>query len=119
MPAIERTIPGNFAETGELHGYAPDYDAIEAGKAPAVHADKPGVYSYYYELQHAPTGCDFRAELAYYGKHYYLHPLRADLPKLHGRGITYDERSGDYMVTIRAYEKLKEQYKISHEMCFD
>lgn len=29
-------------ETGELHGHAPDYEALEAVKAPAVHADTPG-----------------------------------------------------------------------------
>ena len=97
MAAVERIIPGTFAkvpggyeqkvdertkifvpdmcaasfipETGELHGHAPDYDALETAKAPAVQADKPGEYAYYYETQHAPTGCDFSADLAYYGKH--------------------------------------------------
>ena len=147
MPAVERKIPGSFfkvpggytqqtgpntqifvpdmcassynPDTGDLHGYAPDYDAMEAAKAPSVAADKPGVYAYYYETQHAPTGCDFSSQLAYYGKHYYLRPLRDGLSRLCGRGITYDERDGTYTVTIRAYEKLKTQYRISHEMCFD
>ena len=147
MPAVERIIPGNFSkapggyahqinenmqlfipdmcassfipETGELHGYAPDYDALEAAKAPAVVAENPGEYSYYYETVRAPIGCDFSADLAYYGKHYFLKPLRDDLPRLKGRGITYNERDGVYMVTLRAYEKIKEQYKISLEMCFD
>lgn len=107
------------SETGELHGYAPDYAAMEAAKAPAVAADKPGEYAYYYETQHAPTGCDFAADLAYYGKHYFLRPLRDGLPRLHGRGITYDEDRDTYTVTVRAYQMLKEQYKISLEMCFD
>lgn len=147
MAAIERKIPGTFSkvpggyaqqtgpntqifipdmcassfipETGELNGYAPDYEAMEAAKAPAAVADKPGVYAYYYETQHAPIGCDFSAELAYYGKHYFLRPLHGGLPKLHGRGITYDERDGSYTVTKRAYEQIKAQYKISLEMCFD
>lgn len=93
MAAVERTIPGTFSkvpggysqeiderttlfipdmcaasfipETGELHGYAPDYDALEAAKSPAVHADKPGEYVYWYEMDHAPTGCDFSSELSY------------------------------------------------------
>lgn len=74
MAAIERKINGTFApvpggyaqqineqttlfvpeftvarydtETGELFGHAPDYEALEAAKSPAVHADKPGEYSY-------------------------------------------------------------------------
>ena len=106
-------------ETGELHGYAPDYDAMEEAKTPAVQVDKPGEYAYYYETQHAPTGCDFSADLAYYGKHYFLRPLRDGLPRLHGRGITYDEACNTYTVTRRAYAKIKEQYKIKREMCFD
>ena len=75
--------------------------------------------SYYYETQHAPTGCDFSADLAYYGKHYFLRPLRDGLPRHHGRGITYDEERGTYTVTLRAYDKIKEQYRIKKEMCFD
>ena len=66
-------------------------------------------------MQQAPTGCDFSSELAFYGKHYFLRPLRNDLTRLRGRGITYNEQSGTYMVTIRAYDKLKAQYRIMHE----
>lgn len=106
-------------DTGELHGYAPDYEALEAAKTPAVQADAPGEYSYYYEMQQAPTGCDFSADLSYYGKHYFLRPLHDGLPRLHGRGITYDEQRDTYTVTIKAYEKLKQNYRISHEMMFD
>jgi len=147
MPAIERKIPGTYSrvpggyaqkigeqttlfvpdasaasfdpKTGELHGYAPDYAALEAAKAPAVEATKPGVYAYYYEDQQPPTGCDFQASLGYYGGHYYLRPLRDDLPRLHGRGISYDEGQGCYCVTKRAYERLKQQYRILYEMCYD
>lgn len=147
MKAIKRLIPGTFhkvsggyarqitpetrmfvpdesvfsfdPETGELYGYSPDYEALEAAKAPGVVADKPGEYSYYTEMQRAPIGCDFAADLAYYGKHYYLKPLHDGLPRLRGRGITYNEQTGDYLVTIRAYGKLCNQYKISHEMWFD
>lgn len=82
MASIERKINGTFApvpggyarqidpqttlfvpdfsasrydpETGELFGYAPDYEALEAEKAPAVQADKPGEYVYCYEMQQAP-----------------------------------------------------------------
>lgn len=147
MAAVERIIPGSYTkvsggyekkvddrikifipdmcassfipDTGDLHGYAPDYEALEAAKTPAVHADKPGVYSYCYEMQQPPTGCDFSSDLSHYGKHYFLHPLRDDLPRLRGRGITYDEQRNTYTVTIRAYEKLKEQYRIMHETCLD
>ena len=106
-------------KTGELFGYAPDYAALEAEKAPAVQADKPGEYVYCYEMQQAPTGCDFAADLSYYGKHYFLRPLRDDLPQLHGRGISYDEERNTYTVTTRAYDKLKEQYRIRYETCLD
>ena len=106
-------------ETGELFGYAPDYEALEAEKSPSAHADKPGEYSYCYELQKAPTGCDFSADLSYYGKHYFLRPLRDDIPRLSGRGISYDEQRNTYMVTIKAYEKLKTQYRIQYETCLD
>jgi hypothetical protein len=130
MAAIERKINGTFApvpggyaqqineqttlfvpeftvarydtETGELFGHAPDYEALEAAKSPAVHADKPGEYSYCYEMEKAPTGCDFSASLSYYGKHYYLRPLRDDLPQLRGRGISYDEQRSTYTVARRA-----------------
>lgn len=147
MAAVERIIPGTFSkvpggyeqkvdertkifvpdmcaasfipETGELHGYAPDYDALEAAKTPAIHADKPGEYAYYYEMDHAPTGCDFSADLSYYGGHYFLRPLHDGLPQLHGRGVSYDEQRNTYMVTTRAYEKIKAQYKIKREMCLD
>ena len=106
-------------DTGDLCGYAPDYEALEAEKTPAVHAYKPGEYAYCYEMQQAPTGCDFSADLSYYGKHYFLRPLRDGLPQLKGRGITYDERRNTYTVTLRAYDKLKEQYRISFETCLD
>lgn len=147
MAAIERKIngvfaavPGGYAQqlddktqlfipdfcaarfdsgTGELYGYAPDYSALEAAKAPAENAAAPGEYSYCYEMQKAPTGCDFSADLSYYGKHYFLKPLRADLPRLSGRGITYDEERNTYMVTLKAYERIKTQYSISREYCLD
>lgn len=106
-------------KTGELYGYAPDYDALEAAKSPAVHADKPGEYAYCYEMQKAPTGCDFSADLSYYGKHYYLRPLHDGLPRLTGRGISYNEQRKTYTVTLRAYDKLKEQYRMSFETCLD
>lgn len=106
-------------ETGELFGYAPDYDALEAAKSPSVEAKKPGEYAYCYEIAHAPTGCDFSADLSYYGKYYFLRPLHDGLPRLHGRGITYDEARNTYMVTCRAYEKIKAEFKVSREMCLD
>ena len=95
------------------------YDALDAEKAPPVQADKPGEYVYYYEMQQPPTGCDFAADLSYYGKHYFLRPLRDGLPQLHGRGISYDEQRNTCAVTTRAYDKLQEQYRIRYETCLD
>ena len=106
-------------KTGELFGYAPDYDALEAEKAPAVQATTPGEYVYCYEMQKAPTGCDFAADLSYYGKQYFLRPLRDNLPQRRGRGISYDEERNTYMVTCRAYDKLKQQFRIRYETCLD
>lgn len=112
MASIERKINGTFApvpggyaqqineqttlfvpdfsaarydpKTGELFGYAPDYAALEAEKAPAVQADKPGEYVYCYEMQQAPTGCDFAADLSYYGKHYFLRRSATTCPSSTG-----------------------------------
>lgn len=134
MAAIERKINGTFApvpggyaqqineqttlfvpeftvarydtETGELFGHAPDYEALEAAKSPAVHADKPGEYSYCYEMEKAPTGCDFSASLSYYGKHYYLRPLRDDLAQF---GYTIISRHDSVTGEVLAYYEPNEQ----------
>lgn len=147
MAAIERKIEGTFTsvpggylrkasarstvfipeesvarfdeETGELYSYAPDYKAMEAAKAPAIHADKPGRYVYYYETHRAPIGCDFESELSHDGKHYVLRPLRSELPRLRGRGIAYDEGYNYYRVTIGAYERICKAHSVREELCFD
>ena len=49
----------------------------------------------------------------------YLRPLRDGLPRLRGRGITYDAERNTYTVTLRAYDKLKQQYRMSRETCLD
>lgn len=95
------------------------FTEADGNNAKTGEADKPGEYVYCYEMQQAPTGCDFAADLSYYGKHYFLRPLRDDLPQLHGRGISYDEERNTYTVTTRAYDKLKEQYRIRYETCLD
>ena len=51
--------------------------------------------------------------------YYFLRPLHDGLPPLHGRGITYDAEHSTYMVTLRAYDKIKAQYKIKRETCLD
>jgi len=147
MVTVERKIPGTFSkipggykqkiderttmfvpdmcasrfipETGELYSCYPDYEAPKAAKTPAVQADKPGEYVYCYEMQHAPSCCDFSANLSYSGTHYFLTPLRDNLPRLRGRGITYDEERNTYRVTPLAYDKIKEQYKISRRTYLD
>lgn len=93
--------------TGEPFDHAPDYETLEAARSPAVHAGKPGEYSYCYEMERAPTGCNFSTSLSYYGKHYYLRPLRDDLPQFRGRSIPYGEQRNTHTVTRRAYNKLK------------
>lgn len=112
---VESFVP----ETGEVTLCAPDYAALEAEKAPAVHAAAPGAYAYTEEMQKAPTGCDFSARLAYYGKHYYLTPLHDGLPQLHGRGVEFDPERGTYRVTIAAYNRLIKFYRVSVAGCLD
>lgn len=86
----------------------------------AVKAENTGVYMYTSEMgQKTPEGCQMEAGLCYYGKHYWIRtPL-----ELKGRGIREDEqtRTGlrNYTVTIRAFEKLKNQYAISMENHLD
>ena len=41
------------------------------------------------------------------------------LSACHRRGISYDEQRNTYTVTTRAYDKLKEQYRIRYETCLD
>ena len=81
MAATERKIPGTFApvpcgyspadrrkhgafhpgfsvsrydpSTGEVYGYAPDYDALRPPR-PRRASHRPGEYSYCYEMQQAP-----------------------------------------------------------------
>ena len=99
MAAIERKINGTFAPVPG--GYAQQINEQTTLFVPEF------------------TVCDFSASLSYYGKHYYLRPLRDDLPQLRGRGISYDEQRSTYTVTRRAYDKLKEQYRMSFETCLD
>ena len=89
-----------------------------------------GVYSYTPEMGQSRPDCQMEARRAYYGNHFFV-----DTPlELKGRGIkllrTYgqndfcqpnDHRIGwnEYQVTKRAFEKLKQQYSISQEVCLD
>lgn len=147
MAATERKIPGTFApvpggysqqigantalfipdfsvsrydpSTGAVYGYSPRYDALEASQGSRRAGHRPRRVFLLLRNAAGPHGCDYAADLAYYGKHYFLRPLRDGLPPLHGRGITYDAEQGTYMVTLRAYDKIKAQYKIKRETCLD
>ena len=112
MAATERKIPGTFAPV-------PGGYSQQIGANTALFIPDFSVSRYDPSTGEAPTGCDYAADLAYYGKHYFLRPLRDGLPPLHGRGITYDAEQGTYMVTLRAYDKIKAQYKIKRETCLD
>lgn len=96
-----------------------DYEAMERAKGPAQMADQVGEYIYYTEFQRAPVGCDFAAQLSFYGDHYFLYPQRADLPRLKGRGIVYDETCGGYTVTKRAYQEIKKKYRVQRALYLD
>lgn len=109
MAATERKIPGTFAPVPG--GYSQQISANTALFIPdfSVSRYDPSTGEIY----------GYAADLAYYGKHYFLRPLRDGLPPLHGRGISYDAEQGTYMVTLRAYDKIKAQYKIKRETCLD
>ncbi len=94
-------------------------------------AEQPGIYCYTPEMgQEKPEKCQIEASLTYYRKHYFL-----DTPlHLKGRGIVFIKpytakeltQSGkyktgwnEYRVTMKTFEKLKEQYAISIKSCLD
>ena len=95
-----------------------------------VKAEGSGVYTYTPEMGEGKPACQMEATRAYYGKHWFV-----DTPvEIRGRGITFlkkyaetdfcdpsDHMVGwnEYQVTKNAFEKLKAQYSISHEVCLD
>lgn len=69
-----------------------------------------GFYGYCPELgQKAVTGCVFEAHLAWDGRHYWVESLNGQT--IRGRGIE-DHGNGEYLVTRRAFAKLKKEYPI-------
>ncbi len=97
---------------------------------PAVEASDPGLYVYCQEMGEGKPACQIEAERSYYGRHYYLRtPL-----ELRGKGIrlnrTLEEKNLkaadkykagwlEYLVTERAFDRLREQYTISMESLLD
>lgn len=88
---------------------------------------RPGLHCFTPEMGERRPDVKMEASLSHYGKHYYVStPL-----ELKGRGITEQpvtwakgcrkEREGwrSYLVTLRAFEKLKAQYPISMERLLD
>lgn len=100
----------------------------EPEKTAPIKAEAPGTYSYTPEMgQQKPIGCQMEAGLSYGGGHYWV-----DTPlELKGRGIRQNETHWvngsrkqlenwkSYTVTRKAFEKLREMYAISMEMCLD
>lgn len=91
---------------------------------------EPGVYQYTPEMGGAKPDCQMEASRGYYGGHWFI-----DTPlEIKGRGITFLKKYTDkdfctpghyrvgwneYRVTNKAFDKLKEQYTISQEVCLD
>ena len=72
----------------------------------------PGLYMYTPEMGQEKPECQIDASLSYYGDHWFL----ATKLSLKGRGIRLDKAENDtnyYIVTERAFEKLKTEYSIS------
>lgn len=92
--------------------------------------ENPGVYCYTPEMGQKKPDCQMEASRGYYGKHWFI-----DTPlEIKGRGITFLKKYTDkdfctpghyrvgwneYRVTNKAFDKLKEQYTISQEVCLD
>ena len=88
------------------------------------------IKSYYPEMGEAEPNSNGRARLAHYGKHYFIDTRL----ELHGRGVEFlgtataedlteaaQHRVGEhqYKVTLKAFDKLKEQYDFSNEILLD
>jgi hypothetical protein len=72
----------------------------------------PGLYMYTPEMGQEKPECQIDASLSYYGDHWFL---TTEL-NLKGRGIRLDKTENSinyYIVTERAFEKLKAEYSIS------
>ncbi|AJE54250.1 hypothetical protein [Paenibacillus polymyxa] len=73
-----------------------------------------GVHTHWPELNERKVAAQIEAQLCHYGKHYFL---RTKL-ELKGRGISFvdnDKEMLKYKVTVRAFEKIKQEYSISME----
>lgn len=84
--------------------------ALESQTAAPVAA--PGLYMYTPEMGQEKPECQIDASLSYYGDHWFLTTKLS----LKGRGIRLDKAENDtnyYIVTERAFEKLKTEYSIS------
>ena len=72
----------------------------------------PGLYMYTPEMGQEKPECQIDASLSYYGDHWFLTTKLS----LKGRGVRLDKTENDtnyYIVTERAFEKLKTEYSIS------
>lgn len=147
MAATERKIPGTFApvpggysqqigantalfipdfsvsrydpSTGEVYGYAPDYDALEAAKTPAVQATAPGEYSYCYEMQQAPTAATTPPILPTMASTTFCAPCVTVCPRSTGAALPTTQNRVPTWSRSGAYDKIKAQYKIKRETCLD
>lgn len=147
MAATERKIPGTFApvpggysqqigantalfipdfsvsrydpSTGEVYGYAPDYDALEAAKTPAVQATAPGEYSYCYEMQQAPTAATTPPSLPTMASTTFCAPCVTACPRSTGAALPTMQNTAPTWSRSGAYDKIKAQYKIKRETCLD
>ena len=72
--------------------------------------------THYPELNQPAPACDFIASFLT-STRWELRPAKADVPRLHGRGI---QSAGDgYLVTPAALEKLRVKYCISTAIYFN
>ncbi len=86
--------------TGEVYGYAPDYDALEAAKAPAVQATAPASIPTATKCSRPPRAATTPPILPMMDTTFCA-PCVTVCPRSTGCGITYDAEQGTYMVTPR------------------
>jgi hypothetical protein len=90
------------------------------GKIVEFPADRiqKGVHAYTPEMGERKVNTQIEARLSHYGNHYFLDTIL----KLKGRGIKLihcENETYRYMVTWRAFDKLKETYSIGMKQHLD
>lgn len=135
LESVEQLFQKGYISEKEMYtlrriGRGKRLELTQPEKQESQEATEPGVYQYTPEMGGAKPDCQMEASRGYYGGHWFI-----DTPlEIKGRGITFLKKYTDkdfctpghyrvgwneYRVTNKAFDKLKEQYTISQEVCLD